>query len=1453
MPTGGIDVHDTPDLAWFALTSRQRSIWLDLQTSGSFTNFQAGVHAELRQPIDMAQLRAAVDDVMDRHDALRLRIDHRQPRQRIEVALEPPVELIDLSNEPEPRAAALALIREMFTQPYPIDRSPLFQFLVIRLGDAHHHCLLRMHHITLDAISLSMLFKDIALTYDALTAAGQGPGGTSSYLPFQAADAAYSQSPRFRRDLDYWQQRLVALPDGMFNARESGNKGTDRPGVVTIEADAGDYARFIQYCADAKLRVGNTLFALMSVLLASATGRMDMVLGIAIPGRNKDTRSTIGLFSSVLPLRLDIAVDDTVPTLSAKITELLGRDYLHYQAPIDEICRRIGLVQRRRQNVFDVMISYMPLEVVDLSVEFASELLRPLPIRGPDANPLAIYASEINEGRPLTLEFAFNRDYLELEEVEALSKAFGRLLASFAAEPTASIGNMLSTLEPRRGVEAASSRPTFKPADHASEEPHFRVLSSFTADPVVAPFKFWLSKLGLDGKVSLADYNQVFQELVDPASPTRRNRLGANILLVRPEDWLRERAVGFGQTADREDDLRFLTQTVSELVIALAKAASASSVPFILMICPPSPAWEAEAEFGELQTSVMTQLRDGLDEANGVHLFTYLDCRDLYPVATEYDVASDRLGHLPYTTPAFTAFATLIARKLHLLARPPVKVIVVDCDNTLWGGVIAEDGIGGISIGAQHLALQRRLVDAAGSGVLVCLCSKNIEADVLAVFDRRDDMVLKREHVVAHRINWKPKSDNLRSLADALNLGLDSFVMLDDNPIEIGEIEANCPNVLAIPCVAQDAAPALRFDHLWPLDSRSASFEDRKRVERYQQNALRNNAREAAADYRDFIEGLDLSIRVEPPNDADLARLAQLTERTNQFNINGHRLSVADLNAKRRTDGHAVLCVFVADKFGDYGLVGLLAAHRHDDATVVDALLMSCRVLGRGVEHRMIAELGRLASRFGAGRIHIPVRVTERNLPVRQFLESLDALTDRTPENELHVVSRSSAEACSFHPELTEIPDLGETVEAGPTPSSVRHVNGDGWVEIAGALAAVDAIADAVREATAARRVIAPTAHRLAETATEKVLAEMLRESLGVDEIGVDDDFFDLGLHSLLAVQLVSRLRERLGVQLPVRSLFEASTIAKLAAEIDSDTRGSGYQPLVPLQLGNGRSPIFCCHPGNGDAVGYMRLMNALGPDQAVYGFEASGLAPGETLAGSLEEMARVYVKAMITAYPSGPYNMIGWSFGGGLAFEMARQIEAAGREVGVLAFMDSVAPGTRGTDAEEVELTDDLLLDGLTEQIKVLGHHFKVPVTGSTNERLGWGDVMENFQRFGVVPKGYTPEDMRRKMAVFSNCVILFSRYAPAVIKAPIFHFRALEKLGDWDYNWGPYTAAGVHNIRVRCNHFLMGFEPHVNKVAKHLAAALQGEPRKASWYVEGTGVLHEHADKASESKAAA
>jgi FkbH-like protein len=1383
-------MHDFLESSWIDLTSRQRQLWLGINATGDSRLFQIGAKIKVAQAIDLKLLQLAFSDVVQRHDALRLMIDTQLPRQRVARTCKATVQHVDVSLEVDPDSGAEGYIDRLFASPFNLDERSLIQLVVVSVAGKSSWLVFRAHHIVMDANSFSIIIRDVVESYTALIAGSETKRQQSTYLRFQQSDAAYMASPRYERDLQYWRDRLSNLPRGRFARRTTRETEARRP-VLRRQIEHARFQRFLARCAEQKISPGNALLALSSWLLTSSRERDGLVLGVAYPGRSKEDRNSVGLFSGVMPLRVTIPDGITLPELTGKITQSIKRDYLHHRFPIDDLRQNLGPGQTQRDTLFDAIVSYMPLEVVDFDMNLGVEPLRVMPMRGSEANPLVIYISELNRGHPVALEFAFNRKFLDDNQVAAIAQGFDRTFDAFIDEPQ----------RPLVRTNRSASDMIDEPKSSASEhEADIRIISSFTSSPIEAPLQFWLRRTGIPSTVTSAGYNQIFQELLDPDSRARRNRNGANVILLRIEDWLRERA----QNESLEDSSAFLTKVADDFVSAIVQAARVSEVPYLVLICAPSPKWQAGSPLGCCHEAISERIAAGLSGVSNLDVSTYRGLRELYPVDVEYDPTGDQLGHLPYTATAFAAMATLVARRCHLLLRSPVKVIVVDCDNTIWDGVVGEDGVQGIRLSANHLCLQKRLVEAAGCGVLVCLSSKNVEEDVTAVFRERPDMLLRWENIVAHKINWAPKSENIRQLAGELNLGLDSFLFLDDNPVEVAEVSSVHPSITAIE-LSMSGPGATRFDHLWPLDCRMISAEDAKRAQSYRQNLSRVREREKSSDFASFIGGLGLQIRLEGPRDSTLARLEQLTERTNQFNINNVKRSAAWLNEQRATDGGAVLAVSVSDKFGDYGIVGLLAVEMDRQDLVVNTFLMSCRVLGRGVEHRMISEVGRLALKFGASQIKIPVRVTVRNLPVRQFLERIDGHHSTEATDQLHLVA----------------PDVAANFRFSPS---------DGYVDVfeEGAPAAFDS-SNRRGRARAGVWIEAATVYASAAE-VEKALAELFCQALGLETIGAEDDFFELGVYSLLAVQLVSRIRDRLNTQLSIRTLFECSSIAKLASAIDSHA-DAGYKALVPLQLGDQVAPLFCCHPANGDAVCYMRLTKAIGPDQAVYGFEASGLSPGEPMARSLESMASSYVKEMISVQPNGPYNILGWSFGGALAFEIARQIHQAGGTIGLLVFMDAAAPGKDGLTEQTsiTEVDEQKLLQGVTHELNTIRRYSDLPPLDEN--AMTWQLAIDGYRDMGIVPKDYSVEDMRRKMLVYGNCGILFNQYRPPFIRVPIVHFRATERSDDSDFDWKPY-AENVRSIWIRCNHYRMGFEPNITIIGAHLRALIRGDKRALSWW---------------------
>lgn len=505
------------------------------------------------------------------------------------------------------------------------------------------------------------------------------------------------------------------------------------------------------------------------------------------------------------------------------------------------------------------------------------------------------------------------------------------------------------------------------------------VAATFTAEPLEPVLSFWSKELDEPFAIEFAPYNQVFQQLLDRSSLISENRDGINIILIRFEDWQR-----FENISDDEK----IERNISELIPAVKSLKTRSQVPLLICVCPASPAIAENTARQSLFARMERLLESELEDISVIYLLDVSELFDLYPVSDYYDPHGDELGHIPFTQTFFTALGTFIVRKIYALLNKPYKVIVLDCDNTLWKGVCAEDGIEGIGIDPPRIALQKFMIAQHAAGKLICLCSKNSEEDIVRVFEERQEMFLKREHIVSWRIDWQPKSENIKSLAEELGLGLDSFIFIDDNPVECAEVKAHTPEVTVFR-LPEDAENIERFlKHNWAFDQIKITAEDQKRTELYKKNIERENFRKELPSLEDFLRGLELDIKILPALPGQLPRVSQLTLRTNQFNATSIRRSEDEIENLCKNKGLNCLVVKVSDRFGDYGLVGAMMFYIEADRLDVDTFLLSCRVLGRGVEHRMLARLGEIAQERGCNSVNLTYIETERNRPALDFVQS---------------------------------------------------------------------------------------------------------------------------------------------------------------------------------------------------------------------------------------------------------------------------------------------------------------------------------------------------------------------------------------------------------------------------------------------------------------------------------
>ena len=658
------------------------------------------------------------------------------------------------------------------------------------------------------------------------------------------------------------------------------------------------------------------------------------------------------------------------------------------------------------------------------------------------------------------------------------------------------------------------------------------IAATFTAEPLAEPLGVWLDEARLAMAPAFAPFDQLHRQLLDPDEEFARNAGGVNVLLVRLQDWARS-----GDEAQVDERLRALEG---------ALRAYEMKAPLLVIRCPDAPARERA---GEAAAEWERRLAGACDPRRGVHAVPISDLLRLMKGADYSSAHGERLGQIPYTEGFFAALAGIIVRRAAALQPSPYKVIAVDCDGTLWSGVCAEVGPWMVEVPPAFLAVQRFLVEQVERGRIVCLCSKNEPHDVWEVFRYRAGMPLTRNRVAASRINWETKSSNLRSLAEELNVGLDSFIFLDDNPAERAEVRAHAPEVLTLELPDDPVARPGFLDGTWAFDHLLTTDYDRKRGAFYLEEGRRREARAGTVAFQDFLDALDLAVDVEDLDEDALERVAQLSQRTNQFNTTGLRLTPAELRDWVSQDGRVGRTVRARDRFGDYGLIGAVLGEERGDAFHVAALLLSCRALGRGVEYRTLNALGAYAEERGMRNVEFAFTPMARNTPARQFLETV-ALAR---ESGAYALPAADAVARRYEPgEPEPAPDDGSADEPGTEGEDGGRIDRSADALCQARLASLWQFPERVRAPKRRRRPPSLGACVPAESATEVTLCTMWGEVLGVHEVGRSDDFFALGGDSLKGTIMLARLEARLGIALPLRTLFELQTVGGLAAHLDA-------------------------------------------------------------------------------------------------------------------------------------------------------------------------------------------------------------------------------------------------------------------------------------------------------------
>jgi FkbH-like protein len=524
------------------------------------------------------------------------------------------------------------------------------------------------------------------------------------------------------------------------------------------------------------------------------------------------------------------------------------------------------------------------------------------------------------------------------------------------------------------------------------------LLSSFSIefihDPLIA--QGFLNELDIE--IYQPGFGQFRQEILDPSSGLYAFRPDVVILALEGKhlfpfayrDYIQHLGSGF------DDLLEEAGRETEALLTAFRKQSDAT----LLVHSFAAPRWRQlgvlDGHVGLGQAQVLQALNDVLYRAArarpSVYVVDYAGLVSRVGADQWYDERMDHYAQAPIAQRALHMLSAEYMKFLRALAGKTRKCLVLDLDNTLWGGVLGEVGVHGIQLGPQYpgsafVAFQETVLNLARRGLLLAIASKNNEGDVQEAFATHSHMVLRPEHFAHTEIHWEPKHQSLETIARKLNIGLEHMVFVDDSPVECELIRLALPmvTVIQLPGQPERYVRALLEEGLF--DSLAYSAEDAKRLELYRQRAQAEEMRTRSGSLDEFLKSLAMEVTVAPVDEGSLARTAQLTQKTNQFNTTTRRYTEADVGQRASDPAWVTATVRVRDRFGDNGIVGVMLARQDADALDVDSLLLSCRVIGRRVETAMLAYLCAQAKARGLRRLRGQIIPTKKNEPARDLYE----------------------------------------------------------------------------------------------------------------------------------------------------------------------------------------------------------------------------------------------------------------------------------------------------------------------------------------------------------------------------------------------------------------------------------------------------------------------------------
>lgn len=1139
------------------LSFSQQRYWLMDQIESNIGQRNLLFALKLSGELDLNVLDRVFSSLVDRHHVLRTQFlcnEKDNPIQLIREEYDFAVVKKDFSKLAiADRERAIAqVIDEEHTRRFDLNTDLMLRVKLLHIESKQYILIVTIHHIAADGWSVGILIDEFARLYEAYKLSLENP---LVPLGIKYADYAHWQhkqvNERKAGALDFWRGELLGAPekislpaDYISRSAELSVAGISR---VTIERTLIDQFKNKLFASKGTLFAG--LFASLNVLFYRWCAQQDLVVGVVDAGRDrKEVERVVGCFVNALAIRTKIPAFESLGDLLENVCAHLLDVAEHKFFPFEKVVAELNPDRVDSTNPF-FNVALLLQNFADSSWDIKDLHVDVLPtLKSKAFLDLRFVAWETEQG--LIVECEYREELFSARTIDALLDSYRMVVEQFV------------NCEQRTIDAVEISNDLFLQAQSINyRKKTICAVGTFTLDPLIDSFEFLQKKLSLHASLDLLPFQQVFQQLLDSNSEFRKNKNGFNIILLGLHDWL-----GVGDFIQQGKNLH---DGVHRFCSALDEVQRISSVPYIVMLCPSSAQICGSDQLFSTVDALHKKIAEQFSGSSKVKVVMPAELVD--GVDDCFDYETYRLAHIPYTPIFYSALMSRALRAFNAADSKPYKVIVLDCDNTIWKGVCAEDGPLGVVVSAEYLYLQKFVVELQEKGFLLCLCSKNEEGDVWAVFDENNNMHIKREHIIASRINWEPKWKNIYSIADELNLGLESIIFIDDDLSQCLEMRMHCPDVLTIqlPAAVDKIPKALR--NIWAFDVEQAALAGNRTALYEQQNKRKQFLIEHKGSRQDFLESLGVNIDVKTLSADNCDRAVELLARTNQFNLNGYLVNKSDL--LEGLDNYIFgVTARVEDRFGDYGLVGLvLFTYKNNNLSVLN-MVLSCRALGRGVEYELLKAVAAVAFERNITGIEWSFVPSARNTPVFNFLSQLyGAIAHAEPAS--LIPNRKSY--CCLQAEsilnLNYLDILEREDSAQQLPALESHAGSDGSLNVLPGRWLSSAqynqifiwmndfdlfhqsVEDWARDSIASQRVSEQQNYVAPVTNIEKRLCELWGDILGVESIGVTDNFFKMGGNSLLATRLIANINRSFDMNLQLNLLFSAQTISALAVLIENN------------------------------------------------------------------------------------------------------------------------------------------------------------------------------------------------------------------------------------------------------------------------------------------------------------